>query len=121
MLSIKSILTFSVLIFLIDIPWLAMVSGWAGDMVRSIQVTPMNFRWGAAPVVYLALGFLLHYPRSTYEAFMMGAAVYAVYDFTNYATLNKYQLPFALADTLWGGTLFAIAYKVKGYLPASLK
>jgi uncharacterized membrane protein len=99
-----------------DIPWLLLVQTWAADMVRSIQIKPMTMRWWAAPIVYLALGFLLHYPRSVYEAFMMGLSIYAVYDFTNYATFEKYEPAFALADTLWGGTLFASAYFMKGYL-----
>ncbi len=38
----------------------------------------------------------------------MGAATYAVYDFTNLATLKNYDFSFAVVDTLWGGVLFAI-------------
>jgi uncharacterized membrane protein len=38
----------------------------------------------------------------------MGAAVYAVYDFTNLAMFKNYTLSFALMDTLWGGALFAL-------------
>jgi uncharacterized membrane protein len=43
------------------------------------------------------------------DAFFMGLAVYAVYDFTNLATLGKYELKFALSDSLWGGVLFAVS------------
>ena len=116
MLSPKSILLYSLLILAIDTIWLLLTQSWVSEMVRSIQVKPMVFRPWAAPVVYIALGFLLHYPRSIYEAFLLGAAVYAVFDFTNYAILEKYQLAFAIADTLWGGTLFMAAYYIKGKL-----
>ena len=116
MLSPKSILAYSLLVLVLDIPWLVLTQSWVADMVRSIQVKPMVFRVWAAPIVYIALGFLLHYPRSIYEAFLLGAAVYAVFDFTNYAVFEKYQLPFAIADTLWGGALFSAAYFMKGKL-----
>jgi uncharacterized membrane protein len=41
-----------------------------------------------------------------------GAAVYAVYDFTNLAILKDYKVQFAVMDTLWGGTLFALAHYI---------
>jgi uncharacterized membrane protein len=46
--------------------------------------------------------------RSTTEAAAIGAATYAVYDFTNYATLTKYDFNFAVVDTIWGGALFSL-------------
>jgi uncharacterized membrane protein len=46
------------------------------------------------------------------EAFLLGLCVYAVYDFTNLATLVNYDWRFAVADSLWGGVLFMIVYYV---------
>jgi uncharacterized membrane protein len=40
----------------------------------------------------------------------MGLSTYAVYDFTSYALLKNYDLRFAIADTLWGGILFAAVF-----------
>jgi uncharacterized membrane protein len=40
------------------------------------------------------------------DAFLTGAAVYAVYDFTVMAVFKDYPLYLALGDTLWGGILF---------------
>jgi uncharacterized membrane protein len=37
----------------------------------------------------------------------LGAATYAVYDFTNLAIFEKYNLYLAIADTIWGGVLMA--------------
>jgi uncharacterized membrane protein len=97
-------------IFLIDIPWLWTVSGWSGEMIRSIQGSALEMKILPAVVVYLALAFLATFPRSHLEAFLMGSSIYAVYDFTNLATLKKYQLPFAIADSIWGGVLFTIVH-----------
>lgn len=100
----------AVLIFLVDIPWLYTVSGWSGEMVRYIQGSPLQMKILPAAIVYLALGYLATLPKSLLEAFGIGAATYAVYDFTNLAILKSYDPMFAIADTLWGGTLMAIVY-----------
>lgn len=102
----------AVLIAAIDLPYLLLVSGQFRPMVVAIQGSPLQFRlWSAIPV-YFALGYLLTLAGSWRQAAFVGAATYAVYDFTNYATLAKYPLKFAIQDTLWGATLMAIAFKV---------
>lgn len=62
--------------------------------------------------MYLALAFLLLQMKTAQEAFYVGAATYAVYDFTNLATLKNYDVRFALADSLWGGILFYLGFTV---------
>lgn len=37
--------------------------------------------------------------------FVFGFVVYAVYDFTNLATLNNYSIKVTIIDILWGSTL----------------
>jgi uncharacterized membrane protein len=103
----------AILIFLIDIPWLYSVSGWSGEMIRDIQGSALEMKILPAAVVYLALAYLATIPKTHGEAFLLGSSVYAVYDFTNLATLKKYQIPFAIADTLWGGVLFTIVYAIQ--------
>jgi uncharacterized membrane protein len=110
-----NILVLALLLFVVDIPWLYGISAWSNSMIRAIQGSSIEFNSLAAAVVYLALGYLLTIPTSTLQAFMMGSATYAVYDFTNLAILKNYSPTFAVADTLWGGTLFAIAYNLKEY------
>jgi uncharacterized membrane protein len=96
------------LIFLIDIPWLYASSEWVGGMIRDIQGSALQMKLWPAAIVYLALAYLATIPRTHMEAFLMGTSVYAVYDFTNLATLKNYQPAFAVADSLWGGILFTI-------------
>lgn len=102
----------AIIIAIIDLPYLLLVSGQFRPMIAAIQGSALQFRMWAAIPVYLALGYLLTLPASWREAALVGAATYAVYDFTNLATLAKYPLQFALQDTLWGGTLMALAFKV---------
>lgn len=103
------------IIFLIDLPWLTTISGWANSMIRSIQGSDMKFVIWPAIVVYIALGYLATIPTSYTEAFLQGFAVYAVYDFTNLAMIKNYQPAFAIADSTWGGVLFTIVYGIREY------
>ena len=100
-----------VLIPVLDAPWLYYQSAAAKGMLESVQGgRPLSMRLWPAVVVYVALAYLLLQQTSATGAFLAGAAVYAVYDFTNLSLLKDYTLNFAVADTLWGGILFAIAF-----------
>ena len=101
------------LILALDAPWLYAISGYAGDVVREVQGTPLAIRAWPAVAVYVALGYLLSVARSVKQAFFMGLATYAVYDFTNVSIFKNYPLSFAAMDSLWGGTLMAAAFWLK--------
>lgn len=107
------------LIPLLDTPWLAYQSSASAPMWRAIQGSSGFARWWPAVIVYVALAFLLTQQTSVLGAALQGSAVYAVYDFTNLAVFKNYELSFAVADTLWGGVLFAVAYwileKLRGF------
>lgn len=107
------ILKYAVLIILIDIPWLLLAGPVAQKMILKIQGSPIVLRVLPAILVYVFLAYLLTLPGSTLEAFLLGASVYGVYDFTNYSTIKNYCPKFAVADTIWGGVLMTIAYIVK--------
>lgn len=98
----------SLLIVLVDLPWLMVSAPYVGGMIQRIQGSPLKLQYLPAVIVYLALGYLVLQTKTPLEAFYMGAATYAVYDFTNLATLKNYDLSFALVDSLWGGILFAL-------------
>jgi uncharacterized membrane protein len=108
-MNAMTLLPLAALFVLIDLPWLWASSAFAQPMFKRVQGgLPLEIRWPAAPVVYLALAYLMQQTRSLTQAIGMGLAVYAVYDFTNLATLSRYDATFALADTLWGGALFGL-------------
>ena len=101
------LLSLSVLIFLLDLPWLSFIGGDYSALVRKIQGgSEPRMRPLAGAVVYPALAFLALKTTSLKDAFLTGAAVYAVYDFTLMAVFKDYNIGMAIADTMWGGTLF---------------
>jgi uncharacterized membrane protein len=104
-----------VVLLLVDAVWLFFVGPTALAMTAAIQGSPVAFRVLPALVVYIALAYLVQLPATTTQAALMGAAVYAVYDFTSLALLKKYSPAMAVADTMWGGVLFAITYSILKY------
>jgi uncharacterized membrane protein len=110
--AVVRLLLVALLALAIDIPWLLLVSNWASSMVQRIQRgVPMTVLLWPAVLVYLAIAYLLVSVTTDKNAFFVGAATYAIYDFTNLSTLGKYEVPLAIADTLWGGTVFWLTRK----------
>ena len=88
----------------------------SGKMFRSIQGAPIQVVWWAAVVVYVALAYLLLRTKEPIEAFGLGLATYAVYDFTNLSTLRGYEPWFAITDSVWGGVLFYIGRSILNHM-----
>ena len=109
----QNILILAVLTAIMDLPWLFIQGQAVKDIVQDIQADrSMNLRlWGSIPV-YLALGYLVSEIHSAPRAFLTGLATYAVYDFTQIVTFDKYPLWFAMADSTWGGILMALVWWV---------
>lgn len=106
---IYTLLKTSAVLVLVDLLWLFTGGIYAKQMTQQIQGSPLRMRYGSAVIVYLLLGYMLLQTKSNKEAFLYGVAIYGVYDFTNYALLDRYDWKFAIADTLWGGLLFVFA------------
>ena len=100
------------LLLAVDAVWLFFVGPTALSMTAAIQGSPVSFRILPALIVYVALTYLVQLPTSSAQAFLMGASVYAVYDFTNLALLTKYSPLMAVADTMWGGVLFLTVHTI---------
>jgi uncharacterized membrane protein len=114
--SLVKYATTAMLIAVLDLPWLLLSNTYASGMIRKIQGSELELRAFPAVIVYFALAYLALLPKTATEAFLLGLCVYAVYDFTNLATLAKYDWQFAIADSLWGGILFTIVYYALIYI-----
>ena len=110
--SLNQFISAILLLIAVDLPWLLTVGRYALGMTERIQGSPVVMQFGPALVVYIALAYLVYQVKTVGEAALLGAATYAVYDFTSLAILKKYELNVAIADTLWGGALFAIVFTI---------
>jgi uncharacterized membrane protein len=109
--ELVKILLLAVGLVILDLPWLIIQGPWVQDIILNIQANrSMSPRlWGGIPV-YLALGYLITQVHSAPRAFLAGVCTYAVYDFTQIVTFDKYPIAFAVADSLWGGVLMALTW-----------
>jgi uncharacterized membrane protein len=109
--ELVKLLSLAGLLLIVDLPWLYIQSKNVQNIVSDIQADrPMNVRLWAGGPVYLALAYLLTQVTSAPRAFLAGLATYAVYDFTQVVTFDKYPLWFAMSDSLWGGVLMALVW-----------
>ena len=111
--TLQSFVVGAVLLALIDLPWLLFIQNWASDVIQKIQGSRPSLRYFPAALVYLFMSYILTFPTSYAEAFLLGSCVYGVYDATTYATLKNYDPVLAIADTTWGGVLLSTAWFIK--------
>ena len=109
--SALQILIIGIGMAILDAPWLILQGKWVWDFVEDIQGgrVPQTRVWAGVPV-YLALAYLVTQAPNAPRAFLLGLCTYAVYDFTCLFIFDKYPLGFAIADSLWGGTLMAVVW-----------
>jgi uncharacterized membrane protein len=115
--DLQKILGLAILSVVIDLPWLFIQGQTVQDIVQDIQADrSMNVRLWAGVPVYLAIGYLVSQIHSAPRAFLAGMAIYAIYDFTQIVTFDKYPVWFAIADSMWGGLLFSLVWWVGVHL-----
>lgn len=113
---IIKVIIISILFIICDIPWLLFNKSWFVPMMSAIQGSKVSMLLWPIFIIYPAMAYLLLQSTSIMDAAIIGILSYAIYDFTNLATIKGYQLSFAIADTLWGGLLFAIVKALSSYI-----
>jgi uncharacterized membrane protein len=117
MTVIVNILKSIIILPLIDYIYLNLISEYFKQQIFDVQKSEISFRIIPAIICYIALVFSLNYfvlntnfsnNQKILNAFLLGLCIYAVYEMTNYALLEKWTLKTVIIDTLWGGILFAI-------------
>jgi uncharacterized membrane protein len=118
MTSLTQIAAITVVILFADAVWLTTTAAGTRQIFAAIQGQPLTIRWIPAVVVYAimiaAVWFFAVQPAADWlgaagRGAALGLAAYGIYDLTNYASLAKYPLSFALTDMMWGTFLFGVA------------
>ncbi len=99
----------AIILFILDIPWLLYNKSWFIPMMSRIQGSMAEMKIWPILIIYPVMAYLLLDAANVQKAVLAGAASYAIYDFTNLATIKGYEPEFAVADTIWGGILFGAA------------
>ena len=110
------LLTIAAVMVALDAVWLTARGAATRTMFAAIQGSPIVLRWIPAAIVYVlmiaglwwfAVRDVTSWITAAQKGAALGAVVYGVYDFTNYATITRWELPYAIADLAWGTFLFA--------------
>ena len=121
-MDLKSVVLSGFLFLAIDAIYLSLMSDFFNKLVKSIQGSKINFRVSGAIICYFFLIYGINYfiidrKKSPMEAALFGLVIYGVYESTNYAIFDKWNLKALIYDTLWGGVLFYLTtyftYKLK--------
>ena len=116
-MNIKNILISAVVMLVLDAIYLTSISSSFKIMMRNIQGSEMTFRIAPVIICYIALIFGLNYfilnsgkskEDMIRDAIILGLVIYIVYETTNYAIIDKWELKTALIDSIWGGVLFGL-------------
>ena len=80
-------------------------------MINNIQKKEANVRKGSFVLIYIILAFALYFfiikvKKSKEDAFILGSAIYAIYDLTNYTIFDNWDTTLMLIDIFWGGILY---------------
>lgn len=101
-----------VTVLVLDSIYLSLIGGPLFDpMIKKIQSNKMKVNLYGASVVYILMIVVLYYfiikeKKTPNEAFILGFCIYGIFDFTNYALFNDYELLPSVVDMIWGGILF---------------
>jgi uncharacterized membrane protein len=105
-----------ILLIIIDMIWLSSMGNYYGKVVERIQHKKMTPRVHYGFIVYLFMAIMLLQTKTWQQAFLYGVCIYGVFDFTNLTIFENYTLIGGIADTIWGGVLFAIARYILNYI-----
>lgn len=117
MTTIKQLFLSSIVFLLLDFIYLSIFKNFFDELVYSIQGSKIKFKMVGAILCYILLIFGINYfiidqKKSVLDAFILGVVIYGVYETTNYALIDKWNLKAVTLDTLWGGVLFAVTTSV---------
>ena len=116
----KEIVKFTIiyiLLIIFDAIYFIFVKNLFNIQVRAVQGSSIKVDILAFILCYIFIAFALYYfvireKKNTLYAFLLGICIYAIYELTNKAILNNWKWTTVLLDTLWGGILFMIVFKV---------
>jgi len=121
MKALKQLGILTLATLLLDAFWLTANHSYHVTVFAALQSQPLAIRWLPAILVYVVIIGAVWYfavrPATSWtdaatSGALIGGAMYGVYDLTNYATLVKYPIRYAITDTVWGAVLCGSAAAV---------
>lgn len=117
MKSVKQFILILLILLVIDSIYLYIIGDFVQKIIFSVQKSAFKVNLPAAAIVYLVMGFAIYHfgfvrKVNITDIFLIGFLGYAIYDFTNLATLKNWNVLLSVIDPIWGGTLFVMTYLI---------
>ena len=110
------VLKLAALMAVIDSVYLLPNAGKFGEIFEKVQGRPLKLRMWVLVPLYLVMAYALltYAPKggSKWQAYLLGALVYGVYELTNYATLEEWPWQLVGLDIVWGAILFGMSHAI---------
>ena len=114
-MNIKLLVTFSIVLILLDIVWLQYFTTIIGPLIEKIQNASLKLNLLGAVFAYVTM--VIAYYNLAYDgdqpnylkSALLGLAIYGTYEFTNYATFTNWDLKVLGMDIGWGITLSVLS------------
>ena len=108
----KIIVSALIMLFL-DYIYLSLNSNFYKNLIENIQKEKLKIKLIPTVFCYIFLVFSLYYfilkdKKKVFDAFILGLCIYAVFELTNFAIFNKWNIQAVFLDTIWGGILFSL-------------
>ena len=114
MKALKQLGLITLAVVALDALWLTANHSYHVSVFAALQAQPLAIRWIPAILVYaIIIGAVWYFavrPATSWteaatSGALLGGSMYGLYDLTNYATLVKYPVRYALSDMAWGAVL----------------
>ena len=103
----------------LDAIYLNLTKSYFNRQVKAIQGDEINMRFIAAVCVYILIGLAWYVfiykeirkdnmKEMLLKAFLLGFTTYGIFDLTNHAIFDNWNLKTVILDTFWGGLLYFI-------------
>ena len=112
-MNIKIFFLSSFILLFLDAIYIFSHKNYFSVVFKNIQKSKLNIRIESVILCYVILCFSVNYflladdKKTIKDAFLFGFCLYSVYELTNYATLDNWPIYMVIADSIWGGVLFA--------------
>lgn len=110
---VKKVIIAAIIMIVLDFSFIQFNRAFFFKQIQDVQGAPPKLKMSGAILCYISMIFALYWfiirkDAPILDAFILGASLNAVYEFTNYTFLNNWRPSTVMLDILWGGALFSI-------------
>lgn len=122
---VKKVIIAAIIMILLDFSFIQFNRAFFSKQIEDVQGARTKIKMSGAILCYISMIFALYWfiirkDAPILDAFILGASLNAVYEFTNYTFLNNWRPSTVVMDILWGGTLFSITTYLTNLLYESI-